>query len=349
MNSNLDFGNFENEFASNKLDVANKLKILVTDSFVEYYGEKYRSFIEKKMKDLKIVFFIDTYSDDSIESLGEMIKFLSSYLMKCYNVNDVNVLYKEVLYNNNLNVKSIKLLRNIICKYLAHKKSKEMNTNNDSNIFIYPYDENKDLYYYVDGIEDDIDSFTINKQDVNYIFFRFDQNINLHKMIHEISHYLTKDVDYDIYDNIVECFSNNKTKKDNSPINYIDEIITENITFDVLKITLENYPVLKDYNLFYDNDFSSYYMEKDKKNNYLISYVFKKYSSYIKNYLINGKLHNIYDILGYELIREIENLYLSSSVDEYNYIYDFDTLRKKIDDRFKLIDVEIKKNEREGR
>ncbi len=312
----------------------NSNKKILIESFVEYYGEKYRSLIEKRVNEITFVYYVNWES---------VYLFVKDYYPKIENPD------KYTDFVNFFNSKMKK--ESVFTKFFKPMKGKSQLPDNligstNPAVFNIPYISCV-LPKFLNAPDARCSCYTDESMNTNRVIFFEILSLSESTIIHEINHAITAD-------NIVFAYKGDKlnekiyktglytdsTSKNNGIELISEELINEKASLEITKIFKQK-----------GGDFSSFCLDVPllfkpyNMNLYLIDEFYETFKEYIKIARISDNKNALIERIGKTNYDNFIRLVNSCYVNKYEYLSIIEQLKEKNLPQIKSIIDKMKKVE----
>ena len=309
----------------------NILKKALISAFVLYYGDNFEGRIRNVIENLIIIRVNENKDGLYFKKIAkEMINILE---LRCYRLLktdnfDVNNFYKKLLSldvgdlnqliidsNGLLNVNDINEIKRYLYMFNYYNKLEELSSIDSKMIFVGKSDQNYDYEKLI--INGELDSFlgvSFCKINDNYVVALNGYGINLHTLIHEINHLLSRELLG--YNTEKEDFEVNVGFRNSGDFLY--EIINDYMANEVYDNV--DFNLISDYEFLLDRTNDSAYLELDNICGNYIKRIYKISKDLIRKSLIEGNGKKFVKIISNKVYANINFALTSVFSDIENFV-----------------------------
>ena len=295
------------EYLNTKNNVINRLRPLLIDAFVKFYGEDYRYKITKLITEVNIVSVARSELNNDID------RKLSNLRNKENNFDvELRTEYYNALKNNKKNSDShYVFMTSTSCNNLEALQS-----------------EIKRQRVICSG-------WIIAKQDMPMIFIVGIKN-NITTIIHELNHLITEDIlakKYDDEGNYIETVRTHGIHSKGFTPDLVYEIINELMTQKILEIFMSEYfgQLPLEYQQLITYHTNNKYLDLDKCSFDIVRSIYERMESIIKDRFITGSGSTIQKIIGELNYDELRMFLLENKRNLDKYMLEHDDISKYVD------------------
>lgn len=278
-----------------------ELKKILINGFISYYGRNYEYKIQKIINELGII-FIDTNAGTVLceEKCNMYINELVGVFDKLnLELNDEERIlffedFNEFIKKREINLSfcDFMLLKKNWCLVNYYNDLKNNNMNIIATINIVDDSINIKISDYYEIMDNNFGGGAFLEYDEKNVIIINGFGINMHTLIHEINHVLSKELI--LYNKENNTFEKRYGFRNDGDLFY--EIINDYMSLDIYKEIYFNN--LNNFEFIIDTTEDSSYLDLDKLCDGFIEKIYNDYKEYFKNMLINGDGYKFMKIIG---------------------------------------------------